>query len=235
MTGKSRQDALQQFFSRCVKADYASGRRKLLSRDHRMSVVPAQAFLEHGRIPRSNDDVVVPVCDVPALLESPPREFVIFVSHRWLSREHPDDESRTKYRRLCAALREMPRHWHGYGVGDLYLWIDFACVDQNDRALKMMNIDNLPIYVACCDSVFKVDHPEYWGRAWCRLEQYILMLLGKRMLTSSYYIVREDSHLEEQDRSSDVLDPLEGKLTFPKDLAYIRRVMDSAQVMVQSQ
>ena len=162
---------------------------------------------------------MVPVCDVPVLLKSPPRKFVIFVSHRWLNRKNPDDESRRKYKRLCAAVSEMPGRWSSYSINDLYLWIDFACVDQDDRNLKMVNIDNLPIYVACSDSVFKVDHAEYWDRAWCRLEQYILMLLGKRMLTSDYYIVRENGHLEDQDRSSDVLDPVEGKVTFARDLA----------------
>lgn len=235
MTEQSQRDILRQFFSRCVKANFASGRRKLLSRKHRMFVLPAGVFLKHGRIPRSSDKLAVAVQDVPALLQSPPRKFVIFVSHRWLTRKDPDDEHRTKYRRLSEALRAMPSRWHGYSLRDLYLWIDFACVDQDNRILKLVNIDNLPIYVACSDSVFKVDHAEYWGRAWCRLEQYILMLLGKRMLTSTYYIVRENGRLEDQDRGSDVPDPVEGKLTFPRDLAYIRRVKDAAQVMVQSQ
>jgi hypothetical protein len=200
-----------------------------------MFVVPAAVFLKHGRIPRSSDDVMVPVHDVKALLKSPPRKFVIFVSHRWLKKNDPDDESDTKYLRLCEALSEMPSRWQSYSVDDLYLWIDFACVDQDDRNLKVVNVENLPIYVACSDSVFKVDHPEYWERAWCRLEQYLLMLLGKRMLTSTYYIVGKDGHLRDQDRGSDVADPLEGKLTFPEDLDYIRRVKEAAQVMVQSQ
>ena len=106
MTKQSQRDILRQFFSRCLKANFASGRRNLLSRKHRMFVVPAGVFLKHGRIPRSSDELAVAVHDVPALIQSPPRKFVIFVSHRWLTRKNPDDEHRTKYRRLCDILNQ---------------------------------------------------------------------------------------------------------------------------------
>lgn len=48
MTEQSQQDVLRQSLLRCVGADFASGRRKWLSGDQRMFVVPAEAFLKHG-------------------------------------------------------------------------------------------------------------------------------------------------------------------------------------------
>ena len=55
-------------------------------------------------------------------------------------------------------------------VSDVYLWIDYACVDQDDKEVLMQGVNSLLLYAQLCDCLLSIDHDEYWERAWCRLE-----------------------------------------------------------------
>lgn len=42
-----------------------------------------------------------------------------------------------------------------------YIWVDYACIDQDDHATKLRGINSLPIFIDLCDSFCSVHHAEY--------------------------------------------------------------------------
>ena len=104
----------------------------------------------------------------------------LFVSHRWTSNAHPDQDSQCpsannkKLRALkaflkCPELREVQ-----------YVWIDYQCIPQDDTANQQLAINSLPFYVRQCGhfvSLFGNEHrrsliDEYLKRGWCLLEMF---------------------------------------------------------------
>lgn len=57
---------------------------------------------------------------------------IVFVSHLWLTREHPDDKNR-KYSLIVKGLQEtLVTFAPGFDQDSCYLWFDFGCINQND-------------------------------------------------------------------------------------------------------
>eukprot|EP00928_Gymnodinium_smaydae_P038976 TRINITY_DN26744_c0_g3_i1.p1 TRINITY_DN26744_c0_g3~~TRINITY_DN26744_c0_g3_i1.p1 ORF type:complete len:512 (-),score=75.52 TRINITY_DN26744_c0_g3_i1:95-1630(-) len=176
----------------------ASSRREAVSRillreQTPMHVVPFADFVNHGELPRSSDGVH------RDLLES---DIVIFVSHRWwdASELRPDDAEGRKYQSLCQAIRALhSTHCHGRDDGDIVVWIDYACIDQDDVEGKTLGIASLASYVARCDFLLipvfpspadlkafeEATHPiqllNFGERAWCRLEVYTFLCVAEMM------------------------------------------------------
>ena len=114
-----------------------------------MKVIPVVDFNAFERLPRSSDQLTI---------EARPGMFIIFVSHRWWNSTldpktaHPDDAKCSKYAivreavaRVCAA--------HGIDADDAYLWLDYACIDQDDARMKAGGIASLigcAAASACC-------------------------------------------------------------------------------------
>jgi len=102
------------------------------------------------------------------------RTKVLFVSHRWLQLNHPDDQNNSKLRgiqRLLSNL-ELPEIE--------FIWMDYLCIPQEDLGAQLTAISSLPYYVRrCYDFVMVIgtDNPEatfetYLSRGWCRLERF---------------------------------------------------------------
>mmetsp|Transcript_18682 Transcript_18682/g.24658 ORF Transcript_18682/g.24658 Transcript_18682/m.24658 type:complete len:540 (-) Transcript_18682:350-1969(-) len=116
-----------------------------------MVVVPYSVFKSHGSIPRSNANLGIPY----ASLGNKRRKcFIVFVSHRWLQGQmnppHPDKDNK-KFELICEIFEKMAK-----GLAkeiELYIWIDFACIDQDDPELKMKGVNSLPSYIERCDAL----------------------------------------------------------------------------------
>ena len=212
---------------RCMSAD-AGTRHSVAARGHAEQqlkaeiqpeapfvVVPWTAFRGYGRLPRSSDHLAIEVDD-------PESKHVIFLSHRWYrpwqTREeceanghewagqpNPDDESGSKYRNTVATIEKLVDE-HGWQdeLDDVYVWMDFFGIDQDDPVRKVAGVRSLMGYSALCEMML-VPYPEkegaaeddtlllpnphwvpggYGARAFCRLESftfYVLSLLRQEL------------------------------------------------------
>ena len=157
-------------------------------------VIPFASFRSNGCIPRSSDAL--------AIGRDPLRKLV-FVSHRWLrpwmSKEeceahgaawagtpHPDDAENSKHALITEGLSQIAAR-EGWREEEIDVWIDFACVEQDDQDEKRKGIESLLAFVTRADAVLipsmhgapmynqklqlDVDCVEEYGsRAWCMLE-----------------------------------------------------------------
>lgn len=147
-------------------------------------VVPFPALVKLGRLPRR--DTTRPQADwsgpVPvSALDDAAR--VIFISHRWLSPNGPDDADGSKFAAIVAGVQALAASMR-VALGSVYLWLDFSSVDQAD---PLPAVQMLPAYMACCDEFLYIAHSEYRERAWCRTELFFnwrLKCQGRRWRVS---------------------------------------------------
>jgi hypothetical protein len=160
-----------------------------------MRVVAFETFKEFGKLPRSSDNVTQEASLVPGTAK------LIFISHRWLrpwttqqkceeerhvwaGMAHPDDHAGSKHELICAAIPELARQ-KAWSLDEVFLWLDFCCVEQDDTHLLQEGVKSLRGYISICDAVLipspnapaldgekTVDQiaGEYGLRAWTRLE-----------------------------------------------------------------
>ena len=146
-------------------------------------------------IPRSDDNVTVPVGELPTNARS------VFISHRWIrpwpkqkdcvanghewaGHAHPDDAEGTQLALIRDGCRELAKAM-GWDESQIYCWIDFCCIEQDDKPRKTAGIESLLGYMAACDAVLipcsEVPPSEgktvdeaipggYGERGWARLE-----------------------------------------------------------------
>jgi hypothetical protein len=109
---------------------------------------------------------------------------ILFVSHQWLSASSPDVEN-VQFRALRVAVDELLRRGALSKERELYLWMDYASIPQDHRALMQAAIGALPAYASQAD-VFLILAPEavnpethkrsglvsYERRGWCRAEVF---------------------------------------------------------------
>ena len=98
---------------------------------------------------------------------------ILFVSHRWLSDDHPDPCGK-KLRHL-QALIQLPKFSHV-----LYIWIDYCCISQlKERADNQRKAIDLLAYYARNSTHFvslygEIEQRSLWNeyikRGWCRIE-----------------------------------------------------------------
>jgi hypothetical protein len=86
-----------------------------------------------------------------------------FMSHSW------SDAAIPKF----AMLSE----W-AHGHHEPNLWLDKACVDQNNITEDLLN---LPVFLASCQELLVLAGPSYCGRLWCVLELYTFVMVRPRL------------------------------------------------------
>ncbi len=188
------------FFNQAIKSlqDLAQP----ISQDAPMRVVRFTDFQKHGKLPRSNERMTVDVSDLYGDSK------LIFISHRWIrpwkTREecegnahawagmpHPDYASGTKHALICAATKKLAEK-KNWDVTNVYLWLDFFSVDQDDARLLQAAAASLRAYVSVCDAVIipapgipterdrTVDRisGDYGIRAWIQLECMAFYTVG---------------------------------------------------------
>ena len=231
-------------------------------------VVPWSAFRGHGRIPRSSDQLAIE-------LDDPESKHCIFLSHRWCrpwqtqkeceanghkwaGEANPDDESGSKYRLIVATTEKLIDE-HGWQdeLDDVYLWMDFFGIDQDDVVRKVAGVRSLMGYCSLCELML-VPYPEkegaaeddtlllpnahwvpggYGARAFCRLESftfYVLSLLRQEL--ASIYACSPISGVQRLDYLLQAnLLPSAGDLYSESDrehiIAHEKRLLDELHAM----
>ena len=96
------------------------------------------------------------------------RHKIIFVSYRWLQPERtpplPDDEQNTVFKSIVKGVEEIMADT-GWEEREVALWVDYACVNQDDSQLQLRACESILGYVARCETMLIVALGEEDGRA----------------------------------------------------------------------
>lgn len=90
---------------------------------------------------------------------------VLFFSQRWLtpsprSAASPDDApGGTKYKQIMAACDAYMKQ-RSVAEKNLYIWLDYSSVDQDDDSLLVKGVNSLALYVSSCDAFISIDHAD---------------------------------------------------------------------------
>ena len=150
---------------------------------------------------------------------------IIFVSHRWLGGNHPDNDQNEKFHaivQLGLAYCEI----HETDPEDCFLWVDYCCIQQTDTRLKTLGIQALPFYILLADAFIAIENDTYMTRAWCLLEYLLGCFMPAK--TMGYDLYKFDSSTgalnEIAPSQSDLclLQPQKAGVTDPSDMEYIR-------------
>jgi len=131
--------------------------------------IPADALLSCGS--------VLPAFDRSRLVmdaESPR----FFVSHPWLTRDHPDPDGKH--------LRLIQQHASGPGQGAFY-WIDYCCLPQSRKTIQEQDLfrRTLPkiATIQSKGSTLVIPESNYRRRMWCYMEHFAGVLFSHRDYT----------------------------------------------------
>ncbi|PGH02384.1 hypothetical protein GX51_04692 [Blastomyces parvus] len=138
-------------------------------------------FLKFGKLPRSSDKLAREFMARPDGNDQiGTADFVIFFSYRWINKEpnacSPDDTNNTQYRRMIAAAEQFLKLHPSVGREQLGIWIDHACIDQENPA---PGVSSLPMILVQCDAVISLFDDLYHRRAWCSVEVMMVQTLRK--------------------------------------------------------
>jgi len=181
-----------------------------------MVVVNYPAFVAHGAIPRRSAKTPEANIHVDAST-LPEGARVLFFSQRWLRPEshHPDDDANTKHKSLVTAVEAWAKA-EGVDTKDIYVWFDFASIDQDDFTELLRGVNALGLYIACSDAFVSFAHDEYWNRAWCLSEQ----MFGDAVRMPRF-VLSLDGELSPLDTGATLrqtlVDPTTGDLTVEDD------------------
>ncbi|KAL8734615.1 MAG: hypothetical protein Q9181_003149 [Wetmoreana brouardii] len=144
-----------------------------------LKVVSYSDFLRFGKLPRSSDALAHPFRPRPSDASTGPG-FLIFFSYTRINRDRralsPDDENNTQYRRMLDAIEQFLEFHPNVDKNNLSLWVDHACVDQDE---PMLGVSALPMIVTQCDAVISLIDDRYYNRAWCCVEAMMVQTLRK--------------------------------------------------------
>ncbi|KAF3355121.1 hypothetical protein HYQ45_000419 [Verticillium longisporum] len=188
----------------------------------RLKVLRYTEFLAFGRLPRSNDGLVLPLVSRSTLSHEPDTvDFVIFISYRWIntekSRDSPDDVNNTQFGRMVAAVEAFLRLHPSVEPSRLGIWLDHSCVDQDD---PMPGVSALPMIVAQCNAVISLVDGQYYERAWCSVEVMMVQQLRRAYGLHLWYehIATQHGAWELREGALDMeIVMAEKKLTFESD------------------
>ena len=73
------------------------------------------------------------------------------------------DKQGTKYKQVVGAAAAYAKEV-GVDESHVYIWIDFASVDQDNDADLVRGVNSLGLYVASADAFVTIEHPSYFDR-----------------------------------------------------------------------
>ncbi|KAK9780412.1 hypothetical protein SCAR479_02527 [Seiridium cardinale] len=199
-------------------------------------VVRYSDFVKLGRLPSASDDITRKLPSVDAArYGQTSEETVVFLSYRWQKKQpntttvKPDDDEHTQYKRMRNALAEFLRMKQEGGTlseDDLYIWLDFACIDQNN---KDPGINALPIIILLCNAMISLVEDGFFERGWCGVEAAQMQALMK---TYGRHIWYQHQLLHaETDRITDTLKLLDREVTH--DASKLRVTFESDRPKIE--
>ncbi|KAI1871621.1 hypothetical protein JX265_005607 [Neoarthrinium moseri] len=170
---------------RAAYADSLASDPKKQTMFDQLKFVPYRDFVRAQRLPRSSDGLAY--CQSTETSQQNAADFLIFFSYRWINERSdghnepthktPDDDQHTQYRRMLIALEEfLIKHPH-VDSERLGIWMDFACVNQDD---PMSGVQSLPLIIVQCDAMISLVDEAYFSRAWCSVEIMFIHTLRKK-------------------------------------------------------
>jgi len=144
------------------------------------------------------EDNTLPEFNLNKLVKDPrgPR---FFVSHRWLSPNHPDPNGKH-----LAILKE-----HAKSQPDAFYWIDFSCLPQSrnsdDQDLFNKTLPKITSIQAKASTII-ISETDYNERLWCYIEHYAGLLFSKTNLSTIGKIPRRIEYLGTGNNNKEILD-----------------------------
>ena len=131
----------------------------------------------------------------------------------------PDDApGGTKYKQLMAACNQYMKS-EGVAEKNLYIWLDFSSVDQDDDTLLVKGVNSLALYVCSCDAFISIDHADYFDRGWCLME----CMFADCSKTPRYIFSKKDVlKVLTPDMKLENKTPTEGSFTVESDRAIMK-------------
>jgi len=157
-----------------------------------------------------------------------------FFSHRWSrpsmnpKEAHPDDAQGLKAA-VIARIGETMSEQNPQKPS--FFWVDYCCIDQ-DQSLP--GIQMLPIYIALCtDMQCFVSTPQYFERAWTRLERAIFAAIKLPVKAINFVHVGTYPKGARHGDMMNVLvdDPTTGAITSQKDLEVVKYLAGFAKTI----
>jgi hypothetical protein len=194
-------------FNQVISSVRSSAVEKIIKAEELpMVVIPLKEFLGFGKIPRSSDHLT---------RKRKNGDVTVFISHRWWAPKTPDTDDLLKYNILSRGLKEMIKEDGNLkkNQADIVIWIDFACIEQDNPDELMKGVRSLiawslrsdyflvPVHPsgasAFATALSPVDLDNYGNRAWCRVEFFIFLCLSE--------ICGEDLKVQGREERSEVL------------------------------
>ena len=200
-----------------------------------MKLMHWSTLVDIQRIPHSDEKLAVDALDGIGQYD-PSRCEIVMVSHRWLrprldsNESHPDSFENEKGKAINE-FSKWRRNWVKYHHGfmpEIFYWIDFCCIDQHNLA---PNIPFLPLWIACCERFLRIETPDYWERAWCRIEpllSYLFQFADHQTIIHLDFKFSTTNFNFGKRRDVLILDPTKGQSTDPNDLVRIKLLVDLA-------
>jgi len=190
-----------------------------------MMVVPLKTFIEHGSIPRRSVKTPETNTHMPAsqLTED---DKVLFFSQRWLTPSSkdswcgmasPDDAEGTKFKQIVASAKAWSEQ-NNVAEANMYVWVDFCCIEQDDFEELIRGVNSLALYVCSVDGFVTIENEVYFDRGWCLME--CLFADASKAKRHIYkHLGLEEGRLESVDIEDRVQTkmPVEGDFTVEKD------------------
>mmetsp|Transcript_4692 Transcript_4692/g.5408 ORF Transcript_4692/g.5408 Transcript_4692/m.5408 type:complete len:476 (+) Transcript_4692:38-1465(+) len=229
---------------------YSDSTRVILERliekeKYPMKVVPFSAFEKHGKLPRSDDGLAVSYREGMN---------VIFVSHRWWNTlseiPNPDvpptkKSANLKHYIICKTVNRGRKTglFDSFDTKEeIYLWMDFACIDQDNPENKLKGVQSLTSYIARSDVMLipmrgtfsKEVHltKNYGERAWCRLECFIFTVIERAkspmVPPRLFFVGTKKGHRVGNYRFLDKYRPSKGQVTLESDIPAIKEIESEA-------
>eukprot|EP01006_Ploeotia_vitrea_P059739 TRINITY_DN74716_c0_g1_i1.p1 TRINITY_DN74716_c0_g1~~TRINITY_DN74716_c0_g1_i1.p1 ORF type:complete len:642 (+),score=16.37 TRINITY_DN74716_c0_g1_i1:39-1964(+) len=146
----------------------------------RMKVLPWRTLKQMTELPSFHSNKTVFLEDVWS-----PSTTIVFISHRWLTEYHPDGNNNEKCKTILHGMKLLLQNHLMAAEENVYIWLDWCCIDQDCALAKKKNIFSLPYFIATCSAMLipVCTSGGGWGgftcRYWCQLELSIQRLCAK--------------------------------------------------------
>ncbi|KAF4832580.1 hypothetical protein CGCSCA4_v013595 [Colletotrichum siamense] len=178
-------------------------------------------FARHGKLPKSSENLTRRFGD-----DGDEELYVIFMSYTWSKQKRvggfsPDDMENTKYHQMMSALESFLLEHPDVDPKTVCVWLDWACIDQDNRGVQTRGVAALPMCVAQCNAMISITEDNYYERAWCCVEVITIRALERSYHAHGWYEFGYDASQERKilrdGRVTEALSVASAKVTVDSD------------------